>query len=166
MVFGGQAVILYGEPRLTRDIDITLGLDPHEYDRVLPILQQIGLRPLISDIDRFLQETFVLPLIDPESTIRIDLVFALAAFERQAILRSRPRLLDNVPVQYISLEDLIVTKVVAGRPRDLEDVRGIILKNPQFDRTYVTNWLNQFDQDLDTQLTMVYEQLLATIKKD
>ena len=26
MVIGGQAVLLYGEPRLTRDIDITLGL--------------------------------------------------------------------------------------------------------------------------------------------
>ena len=25
MVIGGQAVLLYGEPRLTKDIDITLG---------------------------------------------------------------------------------------------------------------------------------------------
>ncbi len=28
MVIGGQAVLLYGEPRLTRDIDITLGVKP------------------------------------------------------------------------------------------------------------------------------------------
>ena len=27
MLIGGQAVLLYGEPRLTRDIDITLGVD-------------------------------------------------------------------------------------------------------------------------------------------
>ncbi|NLF09683.1 MAG: nucleotidyltransferase family protein, partial [Pirellulaceae bacterium] len=27
MIFGGQAVLLYGEPRLTRDIDISLGVD-------------------------------------------------------------------------------------------------------------------------------------------
>jgi hypothetical protein len=27
MIIGGQAVLLYGEPRLTRDIDITLGVD-------------------------------------------------------------------------------------------------------------------------------------------
>jgi len=26
MVIGGQAVLLYGEPRLTKDIDITLGM--------------------------------------------------------------------------------------------------------------------------------------------
>ncbi|MDI3467220.1 MAG: hypothetical protein OJF50_006041 [Nitrospira sp.] len=27
MIIGGQAVLLYGEPRLTRDIDVTLGID-------------------------------------------------------------------------------------------------------------------------------------------
>ena len=26
MVIGGQAVLIYGEPRLTKDIDITLGV--------------------------------------------------------------------------------------------------------------------------------------------
>jgi hypothetical protein len=26
MVIGGQAVLIYGEPRLTRDIDITVGV--------------------------------------------------------------------------------------------------------------------------------------------
>ena len=26
MVIGGQAVLVYGEPRLTRDIDITVGI--------------------------------------------------------------------------------------------------------------------------------------------
>ena len=26
MIIGGQAVLLYGEPRLTRDIDVTLGV--------------------------------------------------------------------------------------------------------------------------------------------
>ena len=28
MVIGGQAVLVHGEPRLTRDIDITLGAGP------------------------------------------------------------------------------------------------------------------------------------------
>lgn len=27
MVIGGQAMLLYGEPRLTKEIDITLGVD-------------------------------------------------------------------------------------------------------------------------------------------
>jgi hypothetical protein len=30
MLIGGQAVLLYGEPRLTRDIDVSLGVGPEE----------------------------------------------------------------------------------------------------------------------------------------
>jgi hypothetical protein len=33
MIIGGQAVLLYGEPRLTRDIDITLGVSAEHLDR-------------------------------------------------------------------------------------------------------------------------------------
>ncbi len=28
MIIGGQAVLLYGEPRLTRDVDVTVSLTP------------------------------------------------------------------------------------------------------------------------------------------
>ena len=38
MIIGGQAVLLYGEPRLTRDIDLTLGIGPDEIVRLLEIL--------------------------------------------------------------------------------------------------------------------------------
>jgi len=34
MVIGGQAVLLHGEPRLTREIDVTLGVDSSELARV------------------------------------------------------------------------------------------------------------------------------------
>ena len=35
MVIGGQAVLLYGEPRLTKDIDITLGIGIDGLDTIL-----------------------------------------------------------------------------------------------------------------------------------
>lgn len=34
MVIGGQAVLIYGRPRLTRDIDITLSIDTDQFDRL------------------------------------------------------------------------------------------------------------------------------------
>ena len=42
MIIGGQAVLLYGEPRLTRDIDITLGVN---IDRLKPCLRWSGNSP-------------------------------------------------------------------------------------------------------------------------
>ncbi|MGH9445099.1 MAG: hypothetical protein ACRD3O_05145, partial [Terriglobia bacterium] len=39
MLIGGQAVLLYGEPRLTRDIDVTLGVGPDRLSEILETAQ-------------------------------------------------------------------------------------------------------------------------------
>ena len=43
------------------------------------------------------------------------------------------------------MEDIIIHKVFAGRSRDLEDVKSLILKNFNFDEDYVIKWLKEFD---------------------
>lgn len=41
MIIGGQAVLLYGEPRLTGDIDIALGVGVDYLDRLLQTMNNI-----------------------------------------------------------------------------------------------------------------------------
>lgn len=53
--------------------------------------------------------------------------------------------LCGTEVSFASPEDIIVHKIFARRPRDLEDARGILLKNPGLDRTYILQWLQEFD---------------------
>ncbi|MCS7312955.1 MAG: hypothetical protein NZ742_08605 [Acidobacteria bacterium] len=48
MVIGGQAVLLYGEPRLTQDIDITLGADLDRWAEVRTLVERMNLRPLVA----------------------------------------------------------------------------------------------------------------------
>ena len=163
MIFGGQAVLIYGEPRLTRDIDITLGIEPHQAKPVLQLIEQLGLKIRIDNVEEFLAQTFVLPVLDPDSKFFIDFVFSLTPFERQAIARSRIVEIDGVPVRYISLEDLIVTKIIAGRPRDLEDVKGVILKNPEYNRNFVKKCLRMFDQELDCNFSAVFDDIQRQI---
>lgn len=38
MIIGGQAVLLYGRPRLTRDIDITLGVDTNRFEDLFELI--------------------------------------------------------------------------------------------------------------------------------
>jgi hypothetical protein len=163
MIFGGQAVLQYGEPRFTRDIDITLGLGPDQAKPVLRLIDRLGLKILVDNVEEFLNQTFVLPALDPESHIRIDFVFSLTEFERQAVKRSNVVILDDVKIRFVSLEDLIILKIFAGRPRDLEDVKNVIKKNPRFDRSFVENCLQDYDSELDMHCLQSFRNILQEL---
>jgi hypothetical protein len=64
MIIGGQAVLLYGEPRLTRDIDITLGVDIDRQSDVTAVAAGPVL-PYLVDPESFTKQTLVLPCLDP-----------------------------------------------------------------------------------------------------
>ena len=56
-------------------------------------------------------------------------------------------------------EDVIVHKIIAGRPRDLEDVRSILNKRVNLDRAYVLQWLSEFDRSLGGTYRQAYDGL-------
>lgn len=150
MVIGGQAVLVHGEPRLTRDIDITVGVGPDDIDRLIAVTSTLGLTMLPDDAAAFARETMVLPAIDEASGIRVDLILSLSAYEAQAIERAEPTRLEGGSVQVATAEDLVIHKIIAGRPRDLEDVRTVLLKKPGLDRGYVRRWLEEFDAAVES----------------
>lgn len=162
MVIGGQAVQLYGEPRMTRDIDLTLGLGSEGLDRVLAVCGACGLKPLPAAPAEFVRETMVLPALEERTGIRVDFVFSFTDYERQAISRSRSIELGGVSVRFATVEDVVIHKLVAGRLRDLEDVRSIVLKHPGLDRGYVEEWLGGFDRALDRDITSSFRRLLES----
>lgn len=144
MVIGGQAVLLHGEPRLTRDIDITLGVDASELKRVRAAMDGIGLTPAVPDVEGFVRTTNVLPVSDPASGVRVDLIFSFTPYESEAIRRSVGIVFNGVTVRFASVEDLIVHKLVAGRARDIEDVAGLLARHPSLDEAYLIPWLASF----------------------
>jgi len=164
MVIGGQAVLLYGEPRLTRDIDITLGIGVEQLRQVKKILRTMGLKILVKNDKEFVAKTMVLPAMDRESGIRIDFTFSYSLYERQAIERAKDVKLGRTSVRFASLEDLMIHKVIAGRARDLEDVRSILLKNPKYDSHYIEKWLAAFDKSLGEHFLKVFRNIKKEIR--
>lgn len=161
IVVGGQAVLLYGEPRFTRDIDITLGLDTDQRFRVMEAFKMSGFTPRPKDVDKFILETSVLPMEHLESGIRLDLIFSFSPFERTAIDRAHFIELDGVPIAFASVEDLIILKIFAGRSRDMEDVKTIVIKNPALDVKYVDEWLRSFEPVVERPLVQLWKEIIA-----
>lgn len=160
MVVGGQAVLVYGEPRLTRDIDVTLGVDIDRFAEVKAAALALGLTPLV-DSDSFVQDTMVYPCVDGASGIRVDFILSFSPFETEALSRAREVRVGTTPVRFVSLEDLIILKLVAGRERDLEDIRTLMAKNRDIDRDWIERWLGELGQALDADLRAVFRALSA-----
>jgi predicted nucleotidyltransferase len=145
MIIGGQAVLLYGSPRLTRDIDITLGIDTDKLQPIERLCKELGLKLLPQKPAEFARETKVLPVEEPNLRIRVDFIFSFTPYEAQAMTRTKEVLMNGYPVKFASCEDVIIHKMVAGRAVDIEDVKNILIKNKDsIDLEYIRRWLLEF----------------------
>jgi predicted nucleotidyltransferase len=165
MIIGGQAVLLYGEPRLTRDIDITLGVNVDRMNELLDVVQELSLKPIPEDIESFIRQTMVLPALDETTGLRVDFIFSFTPYETGAIKRAKRITIMEQEVNFASPEDVIIHKIFAGRPRDIEDVKTVILKNPSIDSQYIRNWLREFDTSSDKKdFLKTFEEILKELK--
>jgi len=163
MVIGGQAVLLYGEPRLTKDIDITLGVGVRDLNKLKETISSLGLKILVERDEEFVERNMVLPTLDEKSGIRVDFIFSFSPYERQAIERAKDIKLGRSMVRFASLEDVVIHKVIAGRARDLEDIQSILLKNQKYDSDYIEKWLKEFDKSLTEQFLKIFREIKEKI---
>lgn len=135
MVIGGIANLAWGMPRATFDIDITVWA-PAGTEPALIAGLRAAFKALPEEPVTFALETRVLPL-EVEGS-RVDLILGQLPYEQQAIRRARLVDMEGVKVRICAPEDLIVHKVLSQRPKDLEDVRGIVrAQGRTLDRAYL-----------------------------
>src|SRR2546428_11571594 len=121
MVIGGFAVTVWGEPRFTRDLDVTVSVPAHKFVQTIH-LTCARFHSLSGDPLQFVTETRVLPIL--VEAVPVDLIFAALPYEEEAIARARTIHLKQGSVPVCSPEDLILHKIVSQRPRDHEDIKG------------------------------------------
>ncbi len=160
-VIGGVALQHWGEPRLTRDVDVTVMVSQQDLDGFLAAaLRRFSAR--IPAALAFAKRNRVLLLSSTDGT-PIDLTLGIPGYEeevmRRAVLVAFPGL---SPVRLISAEDLIIHKCVAGRPRDLEDVERILVhQRLELNLRYIRGWLRAFAPVVEQHdVTGVFERAL------
>jgi hypothetical protein len=151
MIVGSIAGTLYGEPRLTNDMDIVLAMMPHTAASFLSGFdpKEFYLPPveiLAHEATRGGQTN----LIHHESGVKVDVMFrkstphGLAAFAR----RRRVEILRGLHAWIAAPEDVIIGNLRFYREeqsaKHLTDIRGI-LANTTTDSSYLDHWVEALD---------------------
>jgi hypothetical protein len=145
MLTGSFAMAYYGQPRMTRDLDLVVSLGEADVDRVVAALSP----------DFYIDKDDVLAAVRSErlfnlmhnaSGIKIDLIVRKRGEYRQLEFSRRRRVvLDSVATWIVSREDLILSKLVWAKESQselqLRDVRSLM--DESVDRVYLERWARE-----------------------
>ena len=165
-VFGAQAVAVRGAPRATQDIDVTVQVEPMRLRALVEALGSEGLRHRYPDTAEELIERGAVVPLSHASGMEVDLVLAGSGLEAIALGRASRVAIDGVEVPVAQATDLVVMKVLAGRGKDLDDLRSL-LAGGEVDLAEVRNILGQLEEALgQSDLLPVLEEAVAAIDDD
>ena len=149
-LFGAQAAIFHGSSRLSADVDATVMMEPEQADSLLGTLATRGIVPRNVDFRNIAAKHRVLLLWHERTGMPLDLVLGGTGIEEEFCDRARVHELGGFGIPVISAEDLVASKILAGRGKDLDDVRAIMLASKDaLDSDRVAEILRQFEQALD-----------------
>jgi hypothetical protein len=141
-IIGGLALLRWGEPRFTRDVDVSLLCGFGREDEFIEPFFAAGYRGRISDAAAFARRNRVL-LLEARNGVPIDIALAGLPFEEEVVERSSMfEFATQCALRTCSAEDLMVFKLFAFRPRDLADVESVVARRgSELDWDYIERQL-------------------------
>jgi len=149
-VTGSVASFIYGEPRLTQDIDIVADIQEKNIPGLVRFFPEGEFYLEVLSIKRAVGERSQFNIIHPSSGLKIDVIipkkneFDRLRFERRRTVRTA----EGLEVSYSSPEDIIVSKIEfyqQGRSeKHLRDIAGIIkISGDDLDFDYLAVWMGE-----------------------
>ena len=106
-VIGGIALQYWGEPRLTRDVDVTVLIAPEEFEAFLQKAIE-AFKPRIPDAAEFARRNRVL-LLETENALPVDISLGILGYEEEAWACSKEEEFPAVGRLWLgSAEDLVI----------------------------------------------------------
>ena len=127
MLIGGLAVAEWGEPRATLDVDLTIWVEPDQFETTVKALaERFQVRG--QDWFRLTSQSRVLP-VRASNGVLVDLLFAVWPVEQRAIEGAVTRHIAGKAVRVASLDYLLFLKLISDRPKDLEDASRLLRRH-------------------------------------
>lgn len=150
VIIGGAAVQIWGEPRFTKDLDLTILAPIEAFSETIDQLL-VRLAPRTERAQEFAHQHRVL-LVQTLTGYPVDVSFGLPGYEDVIISRAvEQEILPGKRVRFCSPEDLIIHKAIAGRVQDMLDIKSVISRHEdELDLPYIRYWLGVFADLLET----------------
>lgn len=124
LVVGAHAVIFYAEPRYTKDLDIWVNTSEENAKKIWNALKIFGAPIENISVTDFTDTNMIYQIgIEPN---RIDILMGIAGVNfNDAYSRAVKSTYGEIPIKILSKEDLIKSKLAAGRKQDLLDIERL-----------------------------------------
>jgi hypothetical protein len=136
-VAGAVAANAYRDPRATGDIDLVVQIDATKFPAVAAALAEGGWVMVRRSPESDYPD--IVRLRHP-SHFPTDLLLVKTAYQREALLRAHAAVTDAGAVFVLTVEDVIIHKLIADRHRDRADIHEILRQKPALDRDYIERW--------------------------
>lgn len=132
-IVGGFAVVFYGYPRHTRELDLLIFPSKENASRVMDALEEFGFGSAGIPKEFFERRASAIHLgAEPNQPNRIDLLTKLEGLDDESVRRGLQQTeFDGCPVRLIGLRELLEAKRNSGRAKDLADVEELKRANPR-----------------------------------
>lgn len=143
-IIGAVGVSLVAQPRITKDIDGVAWVDSDRWEALVTSAIAHGFITRISDPLAFARRARILLLEHQSTGVEIDLSLGALPFEREMIDRATTVVVGNLSVRVATPEDLMITKLVASRPKDIADLELILNVHQDLDLPRIRYWTREF----------------------
>lgn len=125
---GGFAVIAWGQPRTTSDLDVLVRLDEDKIPAFVTALEDQSLETSVRDLRSGIATGSHVSVFTPDPVLTVDIKPALEAYEVDQIQAARTIELEGEAVRVARPEDTVVFKLVFGSEQDIQDARSIVAR--------------------------------------
>jgi len=159
VVIDGQAVIQHGYSRSTLDVGFTI---PVGFDRFTDVVQHLnasGIQPRFEQDEQAILLSQIYFGYHAGLEVRADFSFVDAPYLKLAIQRATLHEIENQLVRFLSLEDLLIHKMLASRKQDIADVDQLLKLHNDVDHAEVQRWLGEYEPLVEKPLIAQYREL-------
>jgi hypothetical protein len=150
VLVGGYAVVTWGVPRATFDIDVLVDADEVGLQRCLRRLEANGVGVEAAYLAGWRDQVRDMPLVKAlmfrdGRSIASDLFPVVTPLQRSAVQRARAIRLPGIDAQalVVSPADLVLFKLMADRPKDRVDIQNVLTVQGVPDADYLRAWAQQ-----------------------